>query len=328
MSSSSSMQLVQQQLAGSSGGSGGQSSLRSAWAGQPMSVAQQPYASTTLQRVEHSVQTSLQSVERSVQTSLHSVERSLHSVPAALKPQAVLPKPVNHALHTAYETLATPFRVALYVVQPWKWQVRRAPASVARVTLRNNFVALSGVVVLWYLGAWGLIWEGVKRTAGSTAEIVLKRLLLFSLIANIIESAYILSYPTPLPAPIAGTVPTYKPTSVSPAHRRLIERSLQDLPAPSSSPFSSPSKLPASLSRSASATFTRTTSSSNPLSSSRLASSSSSFGSTLRQSEASRDPLNPDNPESPLRAFEGRHSPKSGRALGPADLERMRREKW
>ncbi|KZO92849.1 hypothetical protein CALVIDRAFT_601134 [Calocera viscosa TUFC12733] len=321
MSTAMSLQAVQQQLAGPSVAG---TSSRGAWYGQPGAAT-----SGQVTQPPQSTATPLQRVQRSLQTGLQNVERSLHSVAPTIKPQSVLPPPVNHALHTAYETVAAPVRLATYVVQPWKWQVRRAPASVARVTLRNNFVALSGVIVIWYLGAWDLMWEGVKRTAGGAAEMVLKRLLLFSLIANIVESAYILSYPAPLPAPIDGTVPTYKPTSVSPAHRRLIERSLQDLPPPSTSPFSSPSKLSPSLSRSVSASFSRSTTA--PLSTSRLSSFSSSqspLGSTLRRDEISKDPLNPDNPESPLRAFEGRHSPKSGRALGASDLERMRREKW
>ncbi|EJU03870.1 hypothetical protein DACRYDRAFT_21289, partial [Dacryopinax primogenitus] len=208
-----------------------------------------------------------------------------------VKPVPPPPAPTNASSSPSTNTSPaplTPLHIAAYALQPWCWRTSRPPASIARVTLRNNFVALSIVGVAWYLGIWGLLWEVVGNLAGEGTEMVLKRLLLLSLLANIAESAYTLSYPPPLSEPLAGTVPSYKPSSLSPAHRKLIERSLSDLPQTSSSPFFSPSR--SSLSRSSSLSFSR---SPHSLRSSSLPSSvsfSSSLASTLRSADLS-DPL-------------------------------------
>jgi len=189
--------------------------------------------------------------------------------------------------------------------------------------------------VLYYLGTWHICWEIVRKICGESAAMLFQRLIPIVLLYNAVEAGWSLQFPA-TPVPSAGHLPPPpKPTTLSPAQRRLAERQLQDMPKPSTSPFTTPEKagtVPRTMTGRSSSSVAGT-----PLagsSSSRLSMSPTpprSFAEvaskTLRRDEFN-DPLDLDNPESPIRAFEGKYSPKSARALGVSDLERIRKEKW
>jgi len=208
--------------------------------------------------------------------------------------------------------------------------------SIARTRLSYNVLALSALAVLYYLGAWDICWELVQTLCGESAAMLFQRLIPIVLVYNVIEAGWSLQFPVTPVAPASQSAPAPKPTTLSPAQRRLAERQLQDMPKPSTSPFATPEKAGTTP-----RTVTPRNSSSasgSPLSGSRSSSRLSESPSTprtfaevasktLRRDEVN-DPLDPDNPESPIRAFEGKYSPKTARALGVSDLERIRKEKW